>query len=64
MNLNELKEQLQENLVSYLETVVACEFHDSYLYDGVIDTACQIVVDTFNDSFYAGAPTLDTTPKN
>lgn len=44
-----LKEQLQENLISYLETVVACDHHESYLYDGVIDTACQIVVDTFKE---------------
>jgi hypothetical protein len=49
MNLELLREQLQENLISYLETVVACDHHDSYLYDGVIDTACQIVVDTFKE---------------
>ena len=48
-SLELLREQLQENLISYLETVVACEFHDSYLYDGVIDTVCQIVVDTFKE---------------
>ena len=47
--LDLVREQLQENLISYLETVVACDHHDSYLYDGVIDTACQIVVDTFKE---------------
>lgn len=64
MNLDELKEQLQDNLISYMSEVNACEFHDSYIDPDVLDTMCQIVVDTFNDAFYAGASTLDTTAQN
>jgi hypothetical protein len=54
MNLDELKEQLQENLISYMDTVQS-QFLDidrQWVYDDM----CQVVVDTFNDSFYAPAP--------
>ena len=65
MNLIELREQLQDNLITYLSEINACEFHDSYIDPDTLDTVCQIVVDTFNDAFYAPAPiTLDTTPQN
>jgi hypothetical protein len=61
MNLDELKEQLQENLISYMDTVQS-QFLDidrQWVYDDL----CQVVVDTFNDAFYAPAPiSLDTTP--
>jgi hypothetical protein len=61
MNLEELKEQLQENLISYMDTVQS-QFLDidrQWVYDDM----CQVVVDTFNDAFYAPAPiSLDTTP--
>jgi hypothetical protein len=63
MNLDELKEQLQENLISYMDTVQS-QFLDidrQWVYDDL----CQVVVDTFNDSFYAPAPiTIDNTPQN
>jgi hypothetical protein len=61
MNIDELKEQLQENLISYMDTVQS-QFLDidrQWVYDDM----CQVVVDTFNDAFYAPAPiSLDTTP--
>jgi len=63
MNLEELKEQLQENLISYMDTVQS-QFLDidrQWVYDDM----CQVVVDTFNDAFYAPAPiSLDSTPQN
>jgi len=63
MNLEELKEQLQENLISYMDTVQS-QFLDidrQWVYDDM----CQVVVDTFNDAFYAPAPIiLDSTPQN
>jgi hypothetical protein len=63
MNIDELKEQLQENLISYMDTVQS-QFLDidrQWVYDDM----CQVVVDTFNDAFYAPAPiSLDTTPQN
>jgi len=63
MNLEELKEQLQENLISYMDTVQS-QFLDidrQWVYDDL----CQVVVDTFNDAFYAPAPiSLDSTPQN
>jgi len=46
MNLDELKEQLQENICTYL---------DGFNED-IIDDLCQIVVDTFNQAFFAPAP--------
>ncbi len=61
MNLDELKEQLKENLISYMDTVQS-QFLDidrRWVYDDM----CQVVIDTFNDAFYAPAPiSLDTTP--
>jgi len=56
MNLDELKEQLQNNLITYLSEINSCEFHDSYIDPDTLDTVCQIVVDTFNKSFYAPTP--------
>lgn len=63
MNLNELRERLQENILTYIETVQS-QFLDidrQWVYDDL----CQVIVDTFDDSFYAGSPiTLDTTAQN
>ena len=65
MNLLELREQLQDNLITYMSDINACEFHDSYLDPDVVDTVCQIVVDTFDNAFFAGSPiTLDNPPTN
>ena len=61
MNLDELKEQLQENLISYMHTVQS-QFLDidrQWVYDDM----CQVVVDTFNDAFYLDSP-LDKSPQN
>lgn len=56
MNLNDLREQLQDNLITYLSEINACEWHDSYIDPDVLDTVCQIVVDTFDKAFYSPAP--------
>jgi len=62
MNLDELKEQLQENLISYMDTVQS-QFLDidrQWVYDDM----CQVVVDTFNEAFYAPSPiTIDNNPQ-
>jgi hypothetical protein len=49
MSYELLREQLQENLISYMTEVNACEFHDSYIDPDVLDTVCQIVVNTFKE---------------
>lgn len=62
MTLNELKEQLQENIRTYLDE------YDMY----IVDDLCDIVANTFNDTFYDGSltgidlvtKTLDTAPSN
>jgi hypothetical protein len=59
MNIDLLKEQLQENLVTVFDDYQGYEI-DSLM----IDKMCQVVVDTFNNAFYAGASTLDTTVQN
>jgi len=63
MNLLELREQLQENLISYMDTVQS-QFLDidrQWVYDDM----CQVIVDTFDDAFFAPAPiSLDTTTQN
>lgn len=46
MTLNELKEQLQENIRTYLDE------YDMY----IVDDICDIVVDTFDKAFFAPAP--------
>jgi hypothetical protein len=54
MNLIELREQLQENLISYMDTVQSqyLDIDRQWVYDDL----CQVVVDTFNEAFYAPAP--------
>jgi hypothetical protein len=44
MTINELQEQLQENLITYLD-----ELHPE-LKDGV----CQVIVETFDTAFFKG----------
>lgn len=56
MTVSDLLEQIQENLIGYLEDVVACEHHDTNLDPEVIDTVCQIVIDTFDGAVFAPAP--------
>lgn len=63
MNLDELREQLQENLIAYMDTVQSkfLDIDRQWVYDDL----CQVVVDTFNDAFFADSPiSLDTTPQN
>lgn len=50
MTLNELKAQLQENLITVFDDYQGYEI-DSLM----IDKMCQVVVDTFNDNFYAAS---------
>ena len=53
MTLNDLREQLQENIRTYL---------DGY-DESILDNLCQIVIDTFDKAFFAPAPiTIDNTP--
>jgi hypothetical protein len=58
MNLLELREQLQEDMISY--------FHTIHNYEPeLLDNVCQVIVDTFDNAFYAPAPiTLDSAPQN
>jgi len=63
MTLDELREQLQENVLTYMDTVESnyLEIDRQWVYDDL----CQVIVDTFNDAFYAPAPiSLDTTTQN
>jgi hypothetical protein len=43
MTLNELQEQLQENLITYLDEMPA----------ELIDGVCQVIVKTFDTAFYS-----------
>lgn len=49
MTLNELKEQLQENVCMFYDET---DGFDGFGPHDVKDSLCQIIVDTFNDSFY------------
>jgi hypothetical protein len=63
MTLDELREQLQENVLTYMDTVESnyLEIDRQWVYDDL----CQVIVDTFNDAFYAPAPiSLDTATQN
>jgi hypothetical protein len=59
MNLLELREQLQENLITYLSDKLSDEIIEDY----IVSDVCQIVIDTFDNTFYAGSP-LDKSPQN
>lgn len=63
MNLYELKEQLYDNITCYLDNVVACEFHDTYLSDDVAYNVCNIIDEVFENAFFAPSP-LDKTTSN
>ena len=54
MNLELLREQLQENLISYMDTVQSqyLDIDRQWVYDDI----CQVVVDTFDDAFFSGQP--------
>ena len=54
MTLEELREQLQENLISYMDTVQSqyLDIDRQWVYDDI----CQVVVDTFDDAFFSGQP--------
>jgi hypothetical protein len=43
MTINELQEQLQNNLITYLDEMPA----------ELIDGVCQVIVETFNTAFFA-----------
>ena len=47
MTLEELREQIQEDLRTYLEIAILYERRDSTGSRRIIDKACQIVVDNF-----------------
>ena len=61
MNLELLREQLQENLISYMDTVQPqyLEIDRQWVYDDL----CQVVIDTFDDAFYAPKP-IDNSPQD
>jgi hypothetical protein len=44
MTINELQEQLQENLITYLDEMPA----------ELIDGVCQVIVKTFDTAFFKG----------
>ena len=46
MTLNDLREQLQENIRTYLDE------YDMY----IVDDLCDIVVNTFDEAFFAHPP--------
>ena len=48
MEIAQLKEQLQDELLTYLESVVACEYHGTYLDSDILDTVCDIVIETLD----------------
>jgi len=54
MSIELLREQLQENLISYLSILEGVDLDDDK--GSVLDDVCQIVVDTINDSTFAPAP--------
>ena len=49
MEIAQLKEQLQHELLTYLDSIVVCEFHDTYLDNDVLDTVCDIVIETLDN---------------
>ena len=58
---DELKSNIYDDVVAYLDTVIACEFHESGLDDDVISNVCDVIDKAFDRTFFAPAPnTLDT----
>jgi len=56
MTLNELREQIQENLLTYMDTVQASYLDEDRQW--VYDDLCQVIVDTFDEAFFAHHPIL------
>ena len=58
MTLNDLREQLQENILSYMDTVQSqyLDIDRQWVYDDL----CQVVVDTFDEAFFAHPPSTLT----
>jgi len=54
MTLEDLREQIQENLLTYMDTVQSqyLDIDRQWVYDDL----CQVVVDTFNEAFFAHPP--------
>ena len=60
---DELKCNIYDDVVEYLDSVIACEFHESRLDDDIISTVCDVIERAFDRTFFAPAPTtLDNTP--
>lgn len=60
---DELKSNIYDDVVAYLDTVIACEFHESGLDDDVISNVCDVIDKAFDRTFFAAAPiTIDNTP--
>lgn len=53
---DELKSNIYDNVVAYLDTVIACEFHKSGLDDDVISNVCDVIDKAFDNTFFAPAP--------
>lgn len=61
MMYDELKSNIYDDVVAYLDTVVACEWHESGLDDDVISNVCDVIDKAFDRTFFAPAPySLDT----
>jgi hypothetical protein len=63
MNLEELKEQIQQNLWDYIDTLKPeyLEIDKAWVRDDILD----VVEQTFIDAFFAPAPiSLDSAPQN
>ena len=62
---DELKSNIYDDVVAYLDTVIACEFHESVLDDSIISNVCDVIDKSFDRTFFAPAPiSLDSTPQN
>jgi len=52
---DELKSNIYNDVVAYLDSVIACEFHDSGLDDSIISDVCDVIDKAFDRTFYAPA---------
>lgn len=50
METVQLKEELQHNLMTYLDSIIVCEFHETYLDPNILDSVCDIVIETIDNS--------------
>ena len=53
LSIEELKEQLQINICMYVDETNAFE---GFGENDIKDSLCQVVIDTFNNAFFAPAP--------